>query len=138
MERLIMGKSKKLLGLPHALRLETAEEARERRIEEADADFTPPVRLSARSAGLWRALVPARCASLERLALLQAGLEALDLADRAQDEVQRDGLTYKTDKTGAIHAHPCIAIEATARRQFLRIWLALGLDWNTDLDPARL
>jgi hypothetical protein len=62
----------------------------------------------------------------------------MDRADAAQAQIARDGLTYKTEKTGAIHAHPAIAIETTARRQFVRLWLAPGFDWDDDLDTPEI
>ena len=94
----------------------------------------PPAHLSERSKELWRANVPSRCHSAGRLALLQAGLEALDLSDRARTEVHAGELTTTTKTTGAQHLHPCIKTELEARRQFASIWDKLALHWDQDID----
>jgi phage terminase small subunit len=61
-------------------------------------------------------------------------LEQLDRADAARAEVERDGTTFKTKRTGAVHAHPALAIERQARMSFTRIWDQLGLSWCGELD----
>lgn len=94
-----------------------------------------PKTLSPRAASFWKSLVPRRCASPERLLLLEAALEALDRADAALEILSRDGLTYTTETTKAVHAHPMLKVEADARRTLVRLWLALGLDHDLDLDP---
>lgn len=94
----------------------------------------PPAHLSPRAAELWAAIVPRRGRSVERLALLTVALEALDRADLARAAIERDGLTTTTARSGAIHAHPAIAIESAARREFARLWRALSLTWDADLD----
>jgi phage terminase small subunit len=93
--------------------------------------------LSPRAASFWKSLVPRRCASPERLLLLEAALEALDRADTALEILNRDGLTYTTETMKAVHAHPMLKVEADARRTFVRLWLALGLDHDSDFDPPR-
>jgi P27 family predicted phage terminase small subunit len=96
--------------------------------------FTPPQHLSTRSQQLWRQIVPRRAKSPERLTLLQLALEQLDRADAARAEIERDGTTFRTKRTGAIHAHPALAIERQARSSFMRMWDQLGLSWDATLD----
>ncbi|MCI0637981.1 MAG: hypothetical protein L0Y72_23595 [Gemmataceae bacterium] len=93
-----------------------------------------PSHLSARSRALWAELVPRRAESPERLALLQTALEALDRADQARVVVKKEGLTKTTERSGAVHLHPLLKVEADSRRQFARIWAELNLDWDHELD----
>ena len=98
--------------------------------------FPPPAHLSERSKKLWADLVPRQAEKVERLTLLRVALELLDRADWARDEVAREGLTNRTERSGAVHMNPVIKIEREARQQFLKIWLALGFqhDESEDLD----
>lgn len=98
--------------------------------------FEPPRHLSARSAAIWRSLVPRRARSAERLTLLQTALECLDRADSARVKVDADGLTIKTLATGSVHLHPLLKVESEARRQFAKLWSALHLD-KADYDSYR-
>ena len=100
----------------------------------APATASAPGHLSLRARGLWEALVPRRARSPERLALLQLALEQLDIADAARAQALADGLTFATATTGAVHAHPALAIERQARSAFFRIWTKLGLDWDSESD----
>jgi hypothetical protein len=90
--------------------------------------------LSERSQGLWRSVVPARCRSEERLALLQAALECLDRLGQLQAILAAEPLVTVTEKTGAKHAHPAVKLELEARRQFGSLWEQLGLSWNGLVD----
>lgn len=94
----------------------------------------PPVHLSERAKDLWSKLVPRRARSPERVALLQAALEALDRADQAREAINREGLTTTTKTTGAVHIHPLARIEREARQQFARIWSDLSLQWTAGVD----
>jgi P27 family predicted phage terminase small subunit len=94
----------------------------------------PPVHLSLRAQALWRQLVPRRAKSPERLTLLQAALEALDRADRAREAIEREGLTVRTETTGAMHIHPLVRVEEKSRQAFGRIWRDLGLTWAQEVD----
>src|SRR5438046_912669 len=92
----------------------------------AAPDPEPPAHLSERAAGLWRELVPRRARSPERLALLQTALEALDRSDEAREAINKEGLTSKTEKTGALHIHPAVRVERESRMLFMKCWSALG------------
>jgi len=94
----------------------------------------PPPHLQERSKALWRDLVPSRCASPGRVAMLEAALTALDQADQARQQVARDGLSFTTRKTKMVRPHPLLAVERQARATFLRIFRTLRLDWDPDLD----
>src|SRR5258708_29519758 len=78
---------------------------------EEDGDYTPPGHLSEKAAGYWSALVPSRCRSIERVAVLQVALEAMDTADAARAQVAREGLTTKSERWGVVHVHPLVAVE---------------------------
>jgi P27 family predicted phage terminase small subunit len=96
----------------------------------------PPEHLSARAVELWDAVVPRRCQSPERLAMLTAALEAFDRAAEARRVLEREGLTTKTKRTGAVHAHPMVKVESDARRQFARLWQGLALNWDGTIDGS--
>jgi len=97
-----------------------------------------PAHLSDRAKALWAAVVPRRARSPERLALLQAGLEALDRAEAARVAVNEQGMTTTTKTTGATHVHPLLKIEREARAQFMSAWTALNLTWDSSLDGRGL
>ena len=60
-------------------------------------------------------------------------LEYLDKADELLAKIEREGWTWKTKKTGAIHKHPLIQHEEKTREQFTKLWNILHLDFR-DLD----
>jgi P27 family predicted phage terminase small subunit len=82
----------------------------------------PPGHLSDRAKALWRCIVPERATAPERLAVIQAALEALDRADSATELVRQQGMTFVTVKTGAVHSHPMIRVEHDERKEFARLW----------------
>lgn len=94
----------------------------------------PPEHLSERSKQLWRDLVPKRAKSPGRLALLQAGLEALDRADEARELLSAEGLTTVTETTGAVHLNPLVKLERESREQFMKAWRQLNFDWDNKID----
>ena len=66
--------------------------------------------------------------------LLQAALEALDRADAARLVIDKEGLTFSTETTGALHVHPMVKIEEKSRQLFSRTWRDLNLGWAPDID----
>ena len=96
----------------------------------------PPAHLSERAVSFWRALVPDPCGSPGRVLLLEAALGALDRADEAAELIKRDGLVTTSARSGVVHAYPAIAVEAASRRQFIKLWTHMGLDFDSDLDVA--
>src|SRR5436309_15527299 len=78
-----------------------------------------PEHLSETSHRLWAWLVPERCASPERCALLTVALEALDRAERARLALAAEGMT-STSGTGVLHVHPLVRVERDAHATFLR------------------
>ena len=87
----------------------------------------PPDGLSEGSAKLWRTTVSEFVFGSTELALLESALRALDRAEEARSIVEEAGPVWVTERTGAIHAHPCVRIEAEARREFRLCWRQLGL-----------
>jgi phage terminase small subunit len=98
--------------------------------KQPDAMVAPPAGLSNRACKLWRSLVPRRARSPERLTLLETALRALDRADQAAQVLDQEGLTFSTQKTGAVHAHPLVKVEKEARSLFMSAWSALKLAWS--------
>jgi hypothetical protein len=78
----------------------------------------PPDHLSARSQELWTQLIH-DAKTRGRQVYFQAALEALDRADEARAAIAKDGMTWTTPTTGAIHVNPLIRVEKEARAQFL-------------------
>jgi phage terminase small subunit len=93
----------------------------------AKFEIPPPAHLSERSQALWRELEGKAANTPGRRALFQSALESLDRADQARAVIGIEGLTSKTESTGAIHVHPCARIEREARAQFTKIWIDLQL-----------
>lgn len=95
----------------------------------------PPAHLSPRARELWRHVVmredhrgAAVAASPARLALIQAGLEALDRAEQARLQLAAEGLTVApADGKGMPHPHPLVRVERDSRAQFMSAWSALRL-----------
>lgn len=98
------------------------------------AKWPPPEHLSDWAKDLWREIVPRRARSPERRALLRLALEAHDRAGAARVTVEADGMICTTKTTGAVHVHPLVKVEQQARKQFLRAWALLGLNWDQSLD----
>ena len=62
----------------------------------------PPEHLSDSAKSLYRASVPARARSIERITLLVSGLEARDRAEGARLAVLDEGMTSTTESTKAV------------------------------------
>jgi phage terminase small subunit len=62
--------------------------------------------------------------------LLRLWLEALDRADKARVAVEAEGMTTKTESTGAVHVHPLVKVEREARAQASKLAAQLGLHHN--------
>ena len=90
----------------------------------------PPPHLSARSAQIWAALVPNRCASLERRVLLENALSDLDRADALREQIAREGTTMTSARSKLPRAHPALKVETELRRRFLSVWRMLHLTWS--------
>jgi hypothetical protein len=66
--------------------------------------------------------------------LVQTALEALDRMEAARLGIEREGMTAKTESTGALHVHPLVKVERESRALFLRCWEALKLAFDAHLD----
>ena len=99
----------------------------------------PPGHLSTRAKGYWRAMSKTyELADPPAQELLRRCCEAMDRADQAREEVDRDGATFKT-RYGEIRPHPAVAIERDARTAIARLLRELRvLDSPEDPRPGRL
>ena len=86
-----------------------------------------PANLSAMSRRLWRDVVRAFEFGHADLVLLESAFRSLDRAESCRAQVAREGVTVVTERTGAVHVHPAVRVEAEARREFRISWRALGL-----------
>lgn len=86
-----------------------------------------PTHLSAAVRRLWRDTVRAFEFAPTELALLESALRSLDRAESARAQVEAEGITVATERTGAVHVHPAVRVEAEARREFRISWRTLGL-----------
>jgi len=66
------------------------------------------------------------------IAILQTALDAFDLMNNCQEEVDEQGLTVTGDR-GQIKAHPLLSVIRDSRAQFLMALKHL----NLDLEPLR-
>lgn len=108
--------------------------AKKQTIPEIPPTPEPPEHLSDRSKQIWSD-VTYRARSPGRFVLLQTALEALDRADEARAQVDKEGLTTTTKTTGAVHIHPLLKVERDNRALFARIWYGqLCLHWDQRLD----
>ena len=67
-----------------------------------------------------------RIADRGGLAILESGLKALDRAEAAEAQIERDGLTQK-DRFGQVRAHPLLPTARDFRAQWLSALRALNL-----------
>ena len=86
-----------------------------------------PAHLSAVSGRLWRDVVRAFEFAPSELVLLESALRSLDRAESARAQVEAEGITVATARTGVVHVHPAVRVEAEARREFRISWRTLGL-----------
>jgi P27 family predicted phage terminase small subunit len=87
----------------------------------------PPSHLSPSAAQWWRTTVEAYILHEHHLRLLQLACEAWDEAQKAREQLAREGLTVP-GREGGVRPHPCIAIEHGARLTVARLVRELDLD----------
>ena len=87
----------------------------------------PPAHLSVSAVQWWMTTVETYVLQEHHLRLLQLCCEAWDEAQKAREQLMREGLTV-TSKDGGVRAHPCIAIERDARTAVARLVRELDLD----------
>lgn len=92
-------------------------------------ELQPPKHLSEESKKIWNYQVTSEVPK-GRLVFFQNALEYKDKADEMRSQIEREGLTFTTEKTKAIHKHPLIETEARVREQFLKLWKILNLDFK--------
>ena len=86
-----------------------------------------PAHLSERSRSLWQKLGPLHAENEGRRVMFATALQALDRMDEARAAIARDGLFQGSGKMQ--HLHPAAALEKESRREAMRLWSALHLDW---------
>jgi P27 family predicted phage terminase small subunit len=91
----------------------------------------PPDHLSREAKSWFSAIARDFVLSEHDLIVLSAACEAWDRMNAARQLVAKDGMTF-VDNRKAIRQHPAVAIEATARTQFLRAIRELNLPDPTD------
>ena len=89
----------------------------------------PPKHLSDESKKIWLDQVTSNV-KRPRLKLFETALEYLDEANEMRSQIEREGRTLTTKKTGAVHKHPLIEHEARAREQFTKLWKILHLNFR--------
>src|SRR5262245_43285579 len=92
----------------------------------ADSLLPPPSHLSPSAAEWWRTTVDRYVLQEHHLRLLRLCCEAWDEAQKAREQVEREGLTVPGHK--GPRAHPCLAIEHSARLTVARLVRELDLD----------
>ena len=89
-----------------------------------------PDHLSEKAKRLWGAIAEKRASSPERLALLQIGLEALDLADHCKRSIDQQGLTVETKRSGMSHLNPLLKTMRENQNLFVKVLNSLGLKFD--------
>ena len=93
----------------------------------------PPKTLSAEARRRWRQLAEEYgIVDAGGLQVLEAYAEAFDRMRGAQQQIDRDGTTYK-DRFGQLKSHPLLTVERDARAAMLHALKAL----NLDLEPLK-
>ncbi|MGH8020620.1 MAG: hypothetical protein ACREIA_20520, partial [Opitutaceae bacterium] len=87
---------------------------------------------------LWRAIVPRRACSPERLVLLASALSSLDVAEEARRLIAENDLIEALVRSRSRVMHPLFVLEAGARAEFRQAWSQLGLHWFEEIDGVRL
>lgn len=93
-----------------------------------NGNHPPPDSLSERSKDLWVRLVPGQVRSPARRQALAVALMGLDRLDQITAALRDQPLVKVTASSGAVHLHPLVRAESSARRDFLAIWERLSLD----------
>jgi P27 family predicted phage terminase small subunit len=87
----------------------------------------PPAHLSPSAANWWRSAVDRYVLEEHHLRLLQLACEAWDEAQKAREQLQKEGYTVPT-RDGGLRAHACVAIERDTRLACARLIRELDLD----------
>jgi P27 family predicted phage terminase small subunit len=102
----------------------------------------PPRHLKPQTKAWFRTIVGAYVLESHHVLLLRGACEAWDEMQAARELVRKDGMVTTTKKTGAIHAHPAVAIGQQAAIRFARLLRELNLDADpgtpNDARPPRI
>ena len=86
----------------------------------------PPDHLSETSKEIWNRVIY-KVRTSGRQLLLQTALESYDRALEARIQIAKDGLTWKSKETGAVHLNPLLKVEKESLSLAVRIFNQLGL-----------
>ena len=102
----------------------------------ADQTLYPnaPNDLSERSKSLWNAIIGRRVKSAGRTAQFLEALRALDRADEAREQIEKEELVIPSKNGGIPHQNPLLKIEQESRTLFNKIWSQLNLSWDPKVD----
>jgi len=95
-----------------------------------------PQHLSAASRALFNGIVADYVLEPWHVRLLTEALGALDRAEQARTQLDRDGLTTTT-RLGELKSHPLLLVERDARNCFARLMKQLGLDVEAPTERRR-
>lgn len=89
----------------------------------------PPEDLNEWSKERWRRYVGSKLQTSGSIDLLETALRSHDLAERAEEIVNREGYTITTEKSGVPHVHPLLKTVREHRQLFMKCWKVLNLHW---------
>lgn len=96
----------------------------------------PPAHLSEPTQAWWLTVIEEYELEGHHLRLLQLAGEAWDRCCQAREALAAEGLTF-TDRFGAPHARPEVAIERDSRTAFARLIRELDLDVDPPAERSR-
>ena len=97
----------------------------------------PPDHLSDEASAWWRNVIRDFDLELHHVRLLQAACEAWDMGQAAREALATHGSLTVTNPSGALVAHPAVAIQRDARLGFARLLRELDLDGGLLVERSR-
>ncbi|PZR07067.1 MAG: phage terminase small subunit P27 family [Archangium gephyra] len=98
---------------------------------DAPVNTAPPTWLTKTAKTEWHRVVPlldgAKLLTEADRTALAMYCTAVDRAQKAEKQIERDGMTVVNPTTGAMHAHPLLTVAKEARAQALRYGCEFGL-----------
>lgn len=66
--------------------------------------------------------------TLQREVIFKNGLQALELAEKLEAKMEKEGHTQISKRSGLSHPHPCMKLAVDARKIFMKTCLKLRLE----------